>query len=85
MRRRRFIAGLLGISVLALAPSAAWTQQSSRLRRITVLMLYPEKDPEGQARARAFREGFESLGWTPARTSRSISSGACSIPIGRVS
>jgi putative tryptophan/tyrosine transport system substrate-binding protein len=67
MRRRRFIAGLLGISVLALAPSAGWTQQSSRLRRITVLMLYPEKDPEGQARARAFREGFESLGWMPGK------------------
>ena len=67
MRRRRFIAGLLSISVPALASSAGWAQQPSRLRRITVLMLYPEKDPEGQARARAFREGFESLGWTPGK------------------
>jgi len=67
MRRRRFIAGLLSVSVPALASSAGWAQQPSRLRRITVLMLYPEKDPEGQARARAFRDGFESLGWIPGK------------------
>jgi putative ABC transport system substrate-binding protein len=67
MRRRRFIAGLLSIAVSAMTSSAGWTQQPSRQRRITVLMLYPEKDPEGQARARAFREGFESLGWMPGK------------------
>jgi putative ABC transport system substrate-binding protein len=67
MRRRRFITGLLCISLPALALHASRAQQPSRLRRITVLMLYPEKDPEGQARARAFREGFESLGWIPGK------------------
>src|SRR6202012_5003229 len=38
-------------------------QQPSRMRRVAVLMLYAEKDPEGQARARAFRAGLESQGW----------------------
>jgi putative tryptophan/tyrosine transport system substrate-binding protein len=38
------------------------------MRRVAVLMLYAEKDPEGQARARAFREGLESLGWVPGKT-----------------
>jgi putative ABC transport system substrate-binding protein len=67
MRRRRFIAGLLGMSVPALASSAGWTQQPIRPRRITVLMLYPEKDPEGQTRARAFREGLAAAGWQPGK------------------
>jgi putative ABC transport system substrate-binding protein len=67
MRRRRFIAGLLGMSVPDLASSAGWTQQPTRLRRITVLMLYPEKDPEGQTRARAFREGLAAAGWQPGK------------------
>jgi putative ABC transport system substrate-binding protein len=38
------------------------------MRRVAVLMLYAEKDPEGQARARAFREGLESLGWVLGKT-----------------
>jgi len=31
-------------------------QQPGQPRRVAVLMLYAEADPEGQARARAFRE-----------------------------
>jgi putative ABC transport system substrate-binding protein len=42
-------------------------QQPARLRHVAVLMLYPEKDPEGQVRARAFREGLEGLGWLPGK------------------
>jgi putative ABC transport system substrate-binding protein len=68
MRRRRFVTGLLGLSVLALALPALRAQQPSRLRRITVLMLYPEKDLEGQTRARAFREGLQAAGWQPGKT-----------------
>src|SRR5215470_12123883 len=68
MRRRRFVTGLLAASALALALPALRAQQPSRLRRITVLMLYPEKDPEGQARARAFREGLQAAGWQPGKT-----------------
>jgi putative tryptophan/tyrosine transport system substrate-binding protein len=63
MRRRRFVFGLLSISTLAAALPALRAQQPSRLRRVAVLMLYAEKDPEGQARARAFRDGLANLGW----------------------
>jgi putative tryptophan/tyrosine transport system substrate-binding protein len=51
MRRREFI-GLLGGA--ATSPLAA-RAQGERMRRIGVLMLYPEDDPEGQLRATAFR------------------------------
>jgi hypothetical protein len=33
------------------------------MRRVGVLMLHPEDDPQGQLRATAFRQGFEKLGW----------------------
>jgi putative ABC transport system substrate-binding protein len=68
MRRRRFVFGLLSISALAPGSRALRAQQPSRLRRVAVLMLYAEKDPEGQARARAFRAGLESLGWQLGKT-----------------
>src|SRR5580700_3630695 len=68
MRPRRFVLGLLSISALALGSPALRAQQPSRLRRVAVLMLYAEKDPEGQARARAFRAGLEKLGWVLGRT-----------------
>src|SRR5215468_8824430 len=45
------------------ARQAARGQQGERIRRVGVLMLYPENDPEGQARATAFRQGLEKLGW----------------------
>jgi putative ABC transport system substrate-binding protein len=67
MRRREFSAGLLGMSSLAFVVAAARAQQPSRLRRIAVLMLYAEKDPEGQIRARAFREGLEAAGLQPGK------------------
>jgi putative ABC transport system substrate-binding protein len=68
MRRRRFVFGLLSISALAPGLPALRAQQPSRLRRVAVLMLYGEKDAEGQARARAFREGLESKGWVLGKT-----------------
>jgi len=68
MRRRRFVTGLLGISALMLAPSGLRAQQPAQPKRAAVLMLYAEDDPEGQARARAFREGLESLGWHQGKT-----------------
>ena len=33
------------------------------MRRIGVLILYPESDSEGQLRATSFRQGLEKLGW----------------------
>jgi putative tryptophan/tyrosine transport system substrate-binding protein len=61
MRRREF----LSIAGAATAiPFVALAQQSERTRRIGVLMMYPENDPQGQLRARVFRRELEKLGWT---------------------
>jgi putative ABC transport system substrate-binding protein len=64
MRRREFIA--------ALGSSAAWpviarAQQSNRMRRIGVLMVYDENDPQGKDRLSGFTHGLEELGWTDGR------------------
>jgi putative ABC transport system substrate-binding protein len=48
---------------LVLASPRLRAQQPAQARRVAVLILYAEDDPEGQARARAFREGLESAGW----------------------
>ena len=37
------------------------------MRRIGVLMLYPESDPQGQLRAAAFSGQFQKLGWAVGR------------------
>ena len=60
MKRRSFITLLGGVAAW---PLAARAQQPERMRRIGVLMLYPENDPEGQLRATAFRQGLQKLGW----------------------
>jgi len=65
MKRRAFIT-LLGGAAVAW-PRAARAQQGERMRRIGVLMLYPENDPQGQLRATAFRQGLEKLGWSVGR------------------
>jgi putative tryptophan/tyrosine transport system substrate-binding protein len=57
---------LLGGTAMAW-PLAAHAQQPERMRRIGVLMLYPENDPAGQLRATAFRQGLEKFGWTIGR------------------
>jgi putative tryptophan/tyrosine transport system substrate-binding protein len=62
MKRRNFITLLGGAA--AAWPLAARAQQSDRMRRIAVLMNNAEDDPEGQARAAAFRQGLQALGWT---------------------
>jgi putative ABC transport system substrate-binding protein len=48
-------------------PLAARGQQGERMRRVGVLMLYPENDSEGQLRATAFRQGLQKLGWVDGR------------------
>jgi putative tryptophan/tyrosine transport system substrate-binding protein len=68
MRRRQFIT-LLG-SALAAWPLTARAQQPDRMRRIVVLMNNAEDDPEGEARAAAFRQGLQTLGWTEGKNLR---------------
>jgi len=60
MRRRELIIGLAGMA--ATSPIAARAQQS--MRRIGVLMSYPETDPQGQLRTKVFRRELEKAGWT---------------------
>ena len=64
--RRAFIT-FIGVSMVAW-PLAA--QQFERMRRIGVMMLYPENAPAGQARAGAFRERLAELGWAVGRNLR---------------
>jgi putative tryptophan/tyrosine transport system substrate-binding protein len=66
IRRREFVILLAG-GAAAAWPPAARAQQSDRVRRIGVLMLYPEDDLEGQLRATAFRQGLQKLGWVVGR------------------
>ena len=67
MRRREFIKFLGGVAAW---PLAARAQQGERMRRIAVLMNNAEDDPEGQARAAAFRQGLHALGWTEGKNLR---------------
>src|SRR3974390_1740951 len=64
MKRRKFITLLGGAAAW---PIAARGQQGERMRRIGVLMLYPENDSEGQLRATALRQGLQKLGWVVGR------------------
>ena len=68
MRRRDFIT-LLG-STMAMGSLTAHAQHSGGMRRIGVLMSYPETDPDAQAFLAAFREGLQKLGWTEGRNVR---------------
>jgi putative ABC transport system substrate-binding protein len=61
MRRREFITLIGGAAVW---PLAARAQRGDRVRSIAVLMNNAEDDPEGRARAAAFRQGLQELGWT---------------------
>jgi putative ABC transport system substrate-binding protein len=46
---------------------SAQAQQSSAMRRIGVLMSYPESDSDAQSFLAAFREGLRKLGWMGGR------------------
>jgi putative ABC transport system substrate-binding protein len=65
MKRREFLAAIGGAA--AAWPRTVGAQQPSRIRRVAVLMLYAESDPQGQVRAGAFRQGLESAGWVAGR------------------
>lgn len=61
MRRRDFIK-VIAASV-AFWPIAAQAQQSTRMRRVSMLLGLTEGDPETKARVKAFRLGMRDLGW----------------------
>jgi putative ABC transport system substrate-binding protein len=65
--RREFITLLGGAAAWPLAVRA---QQAERMRRVGLLMGYPEGDAEGQANLAAFRRGLQELGWTEGRNIR---------------
>jgi putative tryptophan/tyrosine transport system substrate-binding protein len=67
MNRREFITLLGGAAAW---PLAARAQQPDRVRRIGVLMGYPESDPEAQVFITAFRDGLRKFGWTEGRNTR---------------
>src|SRR5215510_2079118 len=67
MRRREFVAGLVGAA--ALRPLAA-RAQSERVRRVGVLMTFPADDAEGQARVGALLQGLQQLDWVNGRNIR---------------
>src|SRR5262249_39018236 len=65
MRRREFITLLGGAA--AAWPLGAWAKQAERMRRIGVLMGYPEGDAQAQANVTALVQGLQSLGWIEGR------------------
>jgi putative ABC transport system substrate-binding protein len=66
MKRREFIAGLAG----AAWPLAARAQQGDRARRVGVLMVGDETDPEQKTYLSAFTQGLSELGWSDGRNLR---------------
>ena len=68
MRRREFITLLGGAAAW---PLAARAQQPERMRRIGVLMGYPEGDLQAQAGVSALRKGLQNLGWIEGRNIQS--------------
>ena len=63
--RRELLAALGG--AVAAWPLAARAQPSDQVRRIGVLMGYPESDSDARAWYAAFREALQKLGWTEGR------------------
>jgi putative ABC transport system substrate-binding protein len=68
MRRREFIA-LLG-SVVTAWPRSTRAQSSEPIRRVGMLLPYPEGDAEGRDVVASFQERLQELGWTENRNIR---------------
>lgn len=68
MRRRQFLSLIGGAA--ALWPLFASAQPPGAMRRIGVLMGYPEMDPGAQAQIAALRQELQKLGWEEGRNIR---------------
>ena len=68
MKRRDFVTLLGGAA--AAWPLAARAEQPDRVRRIGVLMAWPESDPEAQSQLASFVQELQKLGWTEGRNLR---------------
>jgi len=67
MRRRGFIALVGGAAAW---PLVARAQRDERVRRIGVLINFPENDLVSEARLAAFRKALQELGWTDGQNLR---------------
>ena len=68
MRRRAFIAVLGGAA--AAWPVAGRAQQPEQVRRVGVLIPWPENDPVAQASVNAFAQALGRLGWVEGKNIR---------------
>jgi putative ABC transport system substrate-binding protein len=66
--RRKFLATLGGAA--AAWPLVARAQQGERVRRIGVLMVLAENDPEAQRRIAIIQKGLQEFGWIDGRNIR---------------
>jgi putative ABC transport system substrate-binding protein len=67
LKRRKFISLLGGAAAW---PVAVRAQQSERMRRLGILMVGAESDPQYQADVAVFREGLQKLGWVDGQNIR---------------
>ncbi len=65
-------------------PLTTHAQQSNQQRRIGVLMVDAENDPEGQSHAKAIRDGLQKLGWTAERNIGLTIAGRLEMPVASV-
>ena len=63
--RRRLLTVAGGMAIAR--PPALLAQAGTGLRRVAVMLLTAEGDPEGELRLRAFRLGLQQLGWIEGR------------------
>src|SRR4051794_7608809 len=62
MKRRGFIAGLGSLLAMG-SPAGLRAQQPGRVKRVGVLMPYPESDATALGQVSAFAEKLQQLGW----------------------
>jgi putative tryptophan/tyrosine transport system substrate-binding protein len=67
VKRRAFITELVGAAAW---PPAAHAQQPERMRRVGVLIAWPEKDPFAEASVTAFAQALQRFGWVEGKNIR---------------